>query len=135
MLTQPHDSHRLWALQTIKPHSPFIGTAPSHRIYFPKPILYTFTMCYQWAEISSEPCFKAFMIGFEFGKNVHISPEKLGTGFHSKWIIMRRTDYLNTQFMIMNEITCITLKIPCSARIKESKTWLQMLEISGLEIF
>lgn len=37
--------------------------------------------------------------------------------------------------MIMNEITCITLQIPCSAWIKESKTWLQMLEILGLEIF
>lgn len=62
-------------------------------------------------------------------------PEKLGAGFQPEWIIMHRTDYLNTQFMIMNEITCITLQIPCSAWIKESKTWLQMLEILGLEIF
>ena len=75
------------------------------------------------------------MVGFEFGKNVHISPEKLGTGFHPEWIIMHRTDYLNTQFMIMNEITCFTLQIPCSAWIKQSKTWLQMLKILGLEIF
>lgn len=75
------------------------------------------------------------MISFKFGKNVHIFPEKLGTDFHPEWMIMHRTDYLNTYFMIMHEITCITLKIPCSAWIKESKTWLQMLGILGLEIF
>lgn len=35
--------------------------------------------------------------------------------------------------MIMNEVTCFTLQTPSSTWIKESKTWLQMLEI--LDIF
>lgn len=81
LFMRPHQYSGLWMLPSC---SSSIGTHSSCTVCCPKPILYTSSLSYSWAEISSEWNVKAFVIDFELGENMHISPRRARPRFSSR---------------------------------------------------